>query len=117
MRQPSSIKFDSETGTLILKGNSDQSALHHFYFPIMSQLALYLEKEQDLAVGIFFTELNLPSLKIVFNLFKVLNQHVQAGSNIQVKWFVQAFNQEIYDTAKDFDQLFELNMEVILSGS
>ncbi|MEQ8470575.1 MAG: SiaC family regulatory phosphoprotein [Marinoscillum sp.] len=116
-QQLSSIKFDAETGTLILKGNSDQSALHHFYFPIMSQIALYFEKETDLAVGIFFTEMNVSSLRIIFNLFKVLSGYTRAGANIQIKWFAQAFDKELYNTAKDFDQLYDLNMEVILSGS
>lgn len=115
--QMSTIRFDSNTGTLILKSNSDHIGLHKFYFPILTKLKLYLQDEKNLAVGIFFSGLNASSLRVVFNLFKFLKTHIDDGVNIEIKWFVSAFDRQTYDTAKDIKQLYEVDLEVILSGS
>ena len=110
-----SIKFDSGNETLILKGTLSQKDLHDFYFPIKSQLSLHLAKGKGLIVGIFFSDLSLTNVKMLFEMFSYLRRNVSERSKVKVKWFVSPFDTSILEVAKDFESLFKIGIETVLT--
>ena len=111
----SPVKFDPITGTLILKGKITKKDLHHFYFPIKGQIAMYLEKKQELIVGIFLSELDFVNVKMLFELFTYVRSLKKSGASIKVKWFISPFDVHLLDVAQDFEQLFKVGTENVMT--
>lgn len=111
----SPVKFDPINGTLILKGKITLRDLHHFYFPIKSQLAMHLEKKQELIVGIFLSDLDFANVKMLFELFTYVRRVKKSGASIKVKWFISPFDAHLLDIAQDFEQLFKVGTENVLT--
>lgn len=74
---------------------------------------MHLAKNEPLIIGLFMRDLNMPSLKIIFDLFSLVQKQQRKGSTIIVKWFVNSYDLSVQETAKDFETLFDLNSEII----
>ena len=115
IRRKSSISFDSGSGTLLIKGSCRKSDLHDYYFPIRSQIQLYLKENKLFSVGIFLSEIGNRSARVLFDLFKLLSQSSDRGIEYKVKWFLNADDYELMRTAQDYEELYTLNSEMVLS--
>lgn len=111
----SAVRFDAETGTLTLKGKITKADLHYFYFPIKSQIALHVEHKRELIVEIFQSDLDFVNVKMLFELFSYVKTFKTEGVEVSVKWFISPFDIHILEVAQDFESLFQVGTENVLT--
>lgn len=113
----SGMSFDSCNGVLILKGSVTIQDMYQFYCPLVNQLTEYLSEGKELMIGIFFADLCFCNVKMLFNLFSFIRAEVRDGATIKVKWFVDPDDANLAEFSRDFEELFAVGTETILTKS
>lgn len=107
------VKYESEKNVLFLKGNSTGDLINEFYEGVIESIQNHFKDSDKLSLYLYINELNTPSLKCFFYIFKVLKKEESKGKKAKVTRFFDLNNQSMMDSAFDFSDLFNLQVTIV----
>jgi len=110
------INFDMDSARLEIRGKSYPENTFEFYEPILTWIKHFLDNNSDKTVT-FDLEIiyyNSSSSKALFDLFDIVEEAVEEGSNILINWYYDEDNETALEAGEDFIEDFEnLNFNLI----
>ncbi len=99
---------------LVIKGRSSPSDALGFYRDVYQSVAEYQALgKKSLTVCFQFEYFNTSSAKCIFNLLKLLDTIENDGVNIQVKWYYEDGDDDMFEVGEDFSSFFDLSFNLI----
>jgi hypothetical protein len=90
-----------EENKLVLRGNSYQSQIQHFYNYIIKSLK-NLEFNNNFTVEFYFHLVNSSSLKFIITIIRLLSSKIESkGCLLQVMWHYQEYDIDTYQLGQD----------------
>jgi len=111
-----SVNLDGKNGIIHVAGRSIPEDGKEFYDEILVWVKSYgLSPREITKVIIDLEYLNSSSEILLQNIFKEFEVIHQAGNELDGTWIVDADDQSLMDTAKDFKNLFSFEMDISLN--
>ncbi len=108
------ISFDSEKGTLEIKGESYPENTKEFYKPVFEWLDDFFKKSDDkITVNLRISYLNTSSLKAMMTFFDMLDAQHEHGRKIEVNWFYNPENEVAMEVGEEFEEDVEFPFNII----
>lgn len=97
------IVADWESGTLSMRGDSYPENAFDLYEPLLRWVQSYLrERGQALRVDLHLLYLNTSSIKVMMDLFDLLEEAWQRSQPVSVAWYYDARNERVGELAAEF---------------
>lgn len=108
------VGFDSEKGTLLLKGRSIPENSIEFYKPLVSWLEEYSSVPQPKTVcQIQLEYFNTSSSKCLLDLFKKIETMNKSGHEIVIKWYYEEDDEDMLEAGEDYQSIIDVPFEMI----
>jgi len=110
------INFNSKNHILEIRGSSYPENISEFYGQVFSWLNEYLEfiDDQNINVNIDLVYFNSTSSKVFMDLFDLLDEAVNEGKNINIKWYYDEDDTDSLEFGEEFqDNLESIKMEFV----
>ena len=109
-----SIDFNSETGTLALKGRSIPENSIEFYKPLNDWLDMYaVAPKENTTVDVRLEYFNTSSSKCILDLFKRLEKVNQGSSAVHVNWYFETDDEDMEEAGEDYEAIVGLPFKII----
>ena len=109
-----SIDFNSETGTLELKGRSIPENSIEFYKPLNEWLEEYAGYPRDnTTVDVRLEYFNTSSSKCILDFFKRLEIVNQGSSEVHVYWYFETDDEDMQEAGEDYEAIVGLPFKII----
>lgn len=113
-RNTPSIWFEPGIGRFEIAGVSIPENASEFYQPVFDWLEVHLQRLPDGAVFHFrLSYFNSTSLKAVFQVLKQLKEASTMGPRPVVRWYVEAEDEFMIESAEMFMQLLDMEFEIV----
>lgn len=108
------VKFDSQKGSLELKGRSIPENSIEFYKPLNDWIDEYAAnpKEQT-TVDIKLEYFNTSSSKCILDLFKLLEKLNEKSTKVKINWFYEVEDEDMAEAGEDYQAIIDLPFEMI----
>lgn len=102
------INFESETGKLMISGESFPENASRFYTPVLQWIREYI-KETLLKVEVIFevSYFNSSTSKVFLNIFGILEDAAEEGKDITVNWRCNRQNESAIECGEEFKEDLE----------
>lgn len=112
------IELKFSESILNVSGESYPENVSVFYGPILQALGKYLESINGVKfeVNVRLSYFNSSSTKVIYNMFRLLNEAAANGNSVVVNWYYDEDDDMILEFGQDLCQDYqamELNMKVI----
>ncbi len=108
------IDLDLEQGRLEMIGRSLPPNSEQFYTRIYNWLEEYLQiAKEETTVNMKLDYLDTSSSKHLYNIFTKLNAVCEKGRHVQVNWHYETGDEEMAETGKDYQSLFQIDFNFI----
>ena len=109
-----SIDFDSETGTLALKGRSIPENSIEFYKPLNDWLDTYAgSPKEKTTVDVRLEYFNTSSSKCILDFFKRLEKVNSDNTNVHVNWYFETDDEDMEEAGEDYEAIVGLPFSII----
>lgn len=109
-----SIDFNSETGTLALKGRSIPENSIEFYKPLNDWLDAYAGAPREkTTVDVRLEYFNTSSSKCILDFFKRLEKVNHGESNVHVNWYFETDDEDMEEAGEDYEAIVGLPFSII----
>ena len=103
------VEFDHKKGNLKISGTSFMEDTVAFYTPIMDWLNAYKSTPNDSTEFTFALEyMNTSSSKFLLDIFHILNEIHQKNQGVKVIWCYYEDDEDMEETGKQYEELFDL---------
>jgi hypothetical protein len=108
------VNFDSEKGTLLLKGRSIPENSIEFYRPLVDWLDQYSTSPKGKTVcDIQLEYFNTSSSKCLLDLFKKMEQMNSSGSEIVINWYYEEDDEDMLEAGEDYQSIINVPFKMI----
>jgi len=108
------VDFHSETGVLVLKGESYPENPIDFFEPLMNWIAQYIQEiHGPLTLNITISYLNTSSSKCMLDLLEALDNYYEAEGKVLLNWFYEEDDEDMQETGEDLCEDLELPYTLI----
>lgn len=108
------IELDLEQGTIDFIGRSLPANSELFYDRVYRWLDEYLKQpKEQTTVNMRLDYLDTSSSKHFYNIFDRLSAVNEHGKMVKVNWHFETGDEEMAETGKDYQSLFQLNFNFI----
>lgn len=108
------VHFDPKTGEFTIEGKSIPSQAEDFYAPILDWLSDYVERpNKSTLFKLRLDYFNISSSKRILFIFYKLNELVEAGNNVDIKWYFHEGEDDMYEVGQDFAFMVNIPFEFI----
>jgi hypothetical protein len=108
------VEFNAETGECVLSGESYMEEAYKFYTPLLNWLKEYsLEQGNAITLHVKLTYFNTNSSRLLLDMFDVLKKSVDAGHDVNIKWYYEEDDPDIQDEVEDFEIETGLSFDMI----
>ena len=108
------VKFDSEKGSLLLKGRSIPENSIEFYKPLVDWLDNYAGKPQpSTTIDIQLEYFNTSSSKCLLDLFKKAENMNNAGNEIIINWYYEEDDEDMLEAGEDYQSIIDVPFKMI----
>jgi len=108
------IKFNGDTGELVIRGRSIPENSIDFYKPLIDWLDKYSAVAGDEVVLKMELEyFNTSSSKCILDIFKKLEAIKKNGKNVTVKWHYEEDDEDMLEAGEDYDAIIDVTFEMI----
>jgi hypothetical protein len=109
-----SIDFNSETGTLVLKGRSIPENSIEFYKPLNDWLDTYTSApSENTTVEVCLEYFNTSSSKCILDFFKRLEKVNQGSSAVHINWYFETDDEDMEEAGEDYEAIVGLPFKII----
>jgi hypothetical protein len=97
------INFNIESGEFSIEGKAINNDAEEFFRPILSWLDAYVSAPNEKTnVIVKLDYFNISSSKRILFVFYKLNELIDAGYNVNVKWYYHEDEDDMYEVGQDF---------------
>ncbi len=108
------IKFNPETGYLLVRGRSIPENSIEFYKPLIDWIDAYAGRaDGNTEVNIQLEYFNTSSSKCILDVFKRLEQIKNAGKGVTVKWHYEVDDEDMLEAGEDYQAIINLPFQMI----
>jgi hypothetical protein len=108
------VKFDSQKGSLELKGRSIPENSIEFYKPLNDWIDEYATNPQaQTTVDIKLEYFNTSSSKCILDLFKLLEKLNEKSTQVKINWFYEVDDEDMAEAGEDYQAIIDLPFEMI----
>tara|TARA_R110002050_G_scaffold270758_2_gene413844 strand:+ start:503 stop:886 length:384 start_codon:yes stop_codon:yes gene_type:complete len=108
------VKFDSKSGKLELKGRSIPENSIEFYKPLNDWIDGYATNPiGETTVDIKLEYFNTSSSKCILDLFKQLENLNKQGTAVKVNWYFEEDDEDMAEAGEDYQAIIDLPFEMI----
>ncbi len=108
------VKFDSQKGSLELKGRSIPENSIEFYKPLNDWIDEYATSPQaQTTVDIKLEYFNTSSSKCILDLFKLLEKLNEKSTQVKINWFYEVDDEDMAEAGEDYQAIIDLPFEMI----
>lgn len=108
------VKFDSQKGSLELKGRSIPENSIEFYKPLNDWIDEYANSPQSQTiVDIKLEYFNTSSSKCILDLFKLLEKLNEKSTQVKINWFYEVDDEDMAEAGEDYQAIIDLPFEMI----
>lgn len=109
-----SVEFDSEKGSLLLKGRSIPENSIEFYKPLVDWLEQYSSTPQPKTVcEIQLEYFNTSSSKCLLDLFKKMENMSKNGNEIVINWYYEEDDEDMLEAGEDYQSIINVPFKMI----
>lgn len=109
------VDFRFDEGLLKLSGRSITENPTSFYNKLSGHLEEYVNSAQPKTIfEVVLEYFNTSTSKCLADLFKQLEKLHSSGRQVRVEWYYEQDDEEIKDSGKDYQDIFDLPFEVKL---
>ena len=108
------LKFDARLGEFVLEGKSIPSDAEAFYGPVLLWLKEYVDKPNIKTTLVLKLDyFNISSSKRILFIFYKLNELIDAGHQVNVKWYFHEDEDDMHEVGQDFAIMVNIPFEFI----
>ena len=107
------LKYDKINSLINLSSGHLKPLSIETYLKAATAVKYHLKSNDVLHLHISLIKYNATSIRGLLHLFNNLNNEHKLGKNISVSWITPWGNQEVYDLAHDFNELYDFNIDII----
>lgn len=109
-----SIRTDTQNGVLEMRGDSYPENSLEFFTPLVHWVQEYLgESQNPLRLELNLLYLNTSSVKVMMDLFDLLEEAFENGRDVRVCWYYDAANGRIAELAEEFKEDCSFPFEIV----
>ena len=109
-----SIRANSQSGTLEMRGDSYPENSLEFFTPLVQWVREYLcESQNPLRLDLHLLYLNTSSVKVMMDIFDLLEDAHRNGKKVQVCWYYDRENERIAELAEEFKEDCSFSFEIV----
>jgi len=109
-----SVHFDPKNGEFSIEGKSIPSDAEDFYRPILDWLTSYVERPNSTTLfKLRLDYFNISSSKRILFIFYKLNELIEAGNVVNIKWYFHEGEDDMYEVGQDFAFMVNIPFEFI----
>lgn len=106
------IVFDIKKGVINIKGRSLTDNASLFYKPLIDILYKISEDKSSIIVNIHLEYINANSRKYFMEIFRSLEVLLNKGKNVQINWFYDDPDEDIFETGMDYRSLVNIPFDI-----
>lgn len=100
-----SIVADRRTGIVEMRGDSYPENSFELFAPLLAWIETYLrDADAALTLDLHLLYLNTSSVKVMMDIFDMLEQAHQEGREVAVNWYFDAQNERVGELAEEFKE-------------
>jgi hypothetical protein len=107
------VIIDLDSGFFKLTGRSSPENSQAFYSPLMRVLKSPKINLSDVQMDFCFEYFNTSSSKCLFDIFRQLKKLKVSGSNVNVTWFYEPYDNDMLEAGEDYDDIVELGFNFV----
>lgn len=108
------IKFDPETGKLLIQGRSIPENSIEFYKPLVDLLEGYTSApKENTKVDIVLEYFNTSSSKCILDVFKKLEKIKSNGSEVIINWHYEEDDEDMLEAGEDYQAIINIPFKMI----
>ena len=108
------LKFDASLGEFFIEGKSISSDAEGFYAPVLDWLKEYVNKPNlKTTLVLKLDYFNISSSKRILFIFYKLNELLDAGNQVNVKWYFHEGEDDMHEVGQDFAFMVNIPFEFI----
>lgn len=108
------VKFDSQSGVLVIRGRSIPENSIDFYKPLIDWLEAYANGIGDgLTLNMELEYFNTSSSKCILDVFKKLENITKQGKTVSVKWHYEEDDEDMLEAGEDYDAIIDIPFEMV----
>ena len=108
------LKLDAGLGEFVIEGNSIPSDAEGFYGPVLHCLNEYVDKPNlKTTLVLKLDYFNISSSKRILFIFYKLNELIDAGHQVNVKWYFHEGEDDMHEVGQDFAFMVNIPFEFI----
>lgn len=108
------LNLDAGLGEFVIEGKSIPSDAEGFYGPILHWLSEYVNiPNQQTTLVLKLDYFNISSSKRILFIFYKLNELIDAGHQVSVKWYFHEGEDDMHEVGQDFAFMVNIPFEFI----
>ena len=108
------INFKYSENQLSLEGRSLPEDVRGFYGPVFDWLEEFVNTTEGPVKLLFKLEyFNTASAKVVVDMLFKLNELIKRDIPVEVKWFYDEYDEDMYEVGLRFSEITEMEIEII----
>ncbi|HEX8552440.1 MAG TPA: biofilm regulation phosphoprotein SiaC [Abditibacteriaceae bacterium] len=108
------VKTSSANGTIEMRGDSYPENSFEFFTPVISWVREYLDSSKALLrLDLHLLYLNTSSVKVMMDIFDMLEEAHATGREVRACWFYDAENERIAELAEEFKEDCSFDFQII----
>lgn len=108
------VHLDASSGKFVFSGKSLPEDVSTFYAPIFDWLDDYASNTNEESVFEFkMTYFNTASSKVILDILMKLEEMVEAGKDIKVKWYFEEEDEDMEEAGEEYSEIVEVPFEFI----
>lgn len=108
------VHFNPKSGEFSIEGKSIPSNAENFYGPLLDWLSDYVERPNSITdFKLRLDYFNISSSKRILFIFYKLNELVDAGNTVNIKWYFHEGEDDMYEVGQDFAFMVNIPFEFI----
>ncbi len=108
------VKFDSETGVMEIKGRSIPENSIEFYKPLVDWLDGYSREPKGLTqVNVQLEYFNTSSSKCILDVFKKLEGIQKGKQEVIINWYYEEDDEDMLEAGEDYESIIRVPFKMI----
>ncbi|MFW6222336.1 MAG: DUF1987 domain-containing protein [Bacteroidota bacterium] len=108
------VVFNSESGTLEIKGRSIPENSIEFYKPLVDWLENYARQPlESTKVNIQLEYFNTSSSKCILDVFKKLESIHKNGKEVIINWYYEEDDEDMLEAGEDYESIIRVPFKMI----
>jgi hypothetical protein len=108
------VILNQENEIFEISGMSLPEDVNSFYEPVLNWIKVYTRNPNPMTVFNFrFTYFNTATSKIILDILTILEEMVEAGHNVVVRWHFAERDQDMLEAGEEFSEMVEVPFELV----